>query len=156
MNISPKPLPISDGGWFTPSASAFWQCWRGLILIAFGGITDKLIPLLAVSAFAAFTLSQAGMVVHWRRSRVRENRRIKMAANALDAIGTAAALVIIIVTKLTEGAWVTLLLVPGMLLIFQRVHRHYVRIAQEVERPIELKVWVRQPLTVVCRSSAGI
>lgn len=121
----------------------------GVILIAFGGITDRLIPLFAVGAFGAFTLSQTGMVVHWRRSGVRKHRRIKIAANALGAIGTGAALLIIIVTKFAQGAWVTLVLVPATLLLFYRVHRHYLRVEREVNRPIELKVWHRRPLTVV-------
>lgn len=120
-----------------------------VILIGFGGITDKLIPLFAVGAFSAFTLSQTGMVVHWRRSRIRKHRRIKITANALGALGTAVALVIIIVTKFTQGAWVTLVLVPAALIVFRGVNRHYRRVSREVERPIELQVWQRRPLTAV-------
>ncbi|HEY0368522.1 MAG TPA: APC family permease, partial [Chthoniobacterales bacterium] len=85
------------------------------LLIGFGGITDRLIPLFAVGAFGAFTLSQAGMVMHWHKSRVGKNRALRIGINAVGAVTTAVALLIIIAAKFTEGAWVTLIIVPGMI-----------------------------------------
>ena len=123
--------------------------FSAVILIVFGGITDKLIPLFAVGAFSAFTLSQAGMIVHWQRSPAGKHRRTKMLINILGASGTAAALLIIIVTKFAEGAWATLLLIPLMLFLFHVVKRHYKGIAREINRPIQIQLRKVQPITAV-------
>lgn len=120
----------------------------GLILIGFGGITDRLIPLFAVGAFGAFVFSQAGMVRHWRRKGGR-GARLKLATNALGAICTGIALLIIIVAKFVEGAWVTLVVVPGLVLLMHRIRRHYERIRQEIDRPVRLKTWKVQPPVVI-------
>jgi amino acid transporter len=120
----------------------------GLLLTAFGGITDKLIPLYAVGAFLAFTLSQAGMVMHWRRQggehvagpKGATGRRLKMGVNGIGAVATAVALAIILAAKFIEGAWITILAIPIMLTLFRMVHRHYVRFEQQVECPAPLDV----------------
>lgn len=110
----------------------------GLLLVAFGGITDRLIPLFAVGAFGAFTFSQAGMVVHWRRNPGRGSRS-SLVINAVGTLATAAALGVILFAKFTEGAWVTLLIVPGILALFYWVKRHYVRVARQLHyaRPLD-------------------
>ena len=92
----------------------------GGILIAFGGITDHLIPLFAVGAFLAFTLSQAGMVAHWQSHRRRSLRGSRWSINAAGAICTGVTLVVVLVSKFLEGAWVMFLLVPGLLVPFLR------------------------------------
>src|SRR5439155_16134729 len=92
----------------------------GGLLIIFRGITDRLIPLFAVGAFGAFTLSQAGMVVHWRRVGGRR-RWLPLAVNAIGAMTTAAALVVIIVAKFAEGAWITIVLIPTLLVLFAAI-----------------------------------
>ena len=74
------------------------------LLIAFGGVTDRLIPLFALGAFLSFTLSQAGMVAHWRKQ-AGGRARVNMAINALGALATGATVVIVAVAKFTEGAW---------------------------------------------------
>src|SRR5499425_482164 len=79
------------------------------LLILFGGVTDRLIPLYAVGAFLAFTLSQAGMVAHWRKNRGPRST-MSMAVNGLGAIATAATVIVVTVSKFAEGAWVTTLL----------------------------------------------
>ncbi|HJZ93477.1 MAG TPA: hypothetical protein VKE40_21545 [Gemmataceae bacterium] len=77
-----------------------------ILLIAFGGVADNLIPLFAVGAFLAFTLSQAGMVAH--RWNVRGPRwRLSAAVNGVGAVVTAAALGVVLVAKFADGAWVT-------------------------------------------------
>lgn len=107
----------------------------GLLLICFKGITDELIPLYAVGAFLAFTLSQAGMVVHWRK-RLRDPslrepnetaRRIlvRQWVNAVGASATCTALAIILAAKFMDGAWITVVAIPILLAIFRIVHRHY-------------------------------
>src|SRR6266567_3459308 len=118
------------------------------ILIAFDGITEKLIPLFAVGAFSAFTFSQAGMVFHWRQKRGR-GARTSLVINGIGAVATGIALIIIIVAKFIEGAWVTLIIVPGLMILFQRIRRHYRWIAREIERPVELQARQLKPPIVI-------
>src|SRR5438477_8193927 len=110
----------------------------GLLLIAFGGVTDKLIPLFAIGAFSAFSFSQIGMVAHWRRKRGK-HARTKLMINAVGATMTSIALLIIIVTKLVEGAWITLILGPGLVWMSWKIRRHYQWIAREIEQPVNLQ-----------------
>ena len=110
----------------------------GLLLIAFGGVTQALIPLFAVGAFGAFLFSQSGMVVHWLRKKGR-GYRTKLAFNALGAATTAVALVIIVVAKFVEGAWMTVVFIPVLTILFLAIHRHYKRVARVVEQPLELQ-----------------
>ncbi len=103
----------------------------GGLLVFFRGITDSLIPLFAVGAFLAFTLSQAGMVEHWRK--VGGPHAVhSMAINGLGAACTGVTLAVVLVSKFTEGAWVTVLLIPALLLVFLGVRAHYRHVAHEV------------------------
>jgi amino acid transporter len=108
------------------------------ILAAFGGITDNLIPLFAVGAFLAFTLSQAGMVAHWWHAGGAHSRK-SMAINAAGAICTGVTLVVVLVSKFLEGAWVMCLLVPGLLLLFLGVRTHYRKMGRELatDEPVD-------------------
>lgn len=119
------------------------------ILIVFGGVTDRLIPLFAVGALGAFTLSQAGMVVHWKRNRER-GWHFSMTINALGAIATGTALLVVLGTKFMQGAWITLLIVPTVYYLFTRIHRHYGRVAQATccQKPVEVGR-VPEPVVVV-------
>ena len=96
----------------------------GLLLILFGGITDGLIPLFAIGAFFAFTMSQIGMVIHWRRRREPGATR-SLVVNAVGATATATTLVLVLASKFVEGAWITVLLVAGMILLMRSVRAHY-------------------------------
>ena len=92
------------------------------LLIVFGGLTDRLIPLYAVGAFLAFTLSQAGMVVHWKR----QGRHWRnMLINGVGASATAVTTVVVLAAKFFEGAWITVLLIPAILILMIRVRHHY-------------------------------
>jgi amino acid transporter len=104
----------------------------GALLIGFGGITDRLIPLFAVGAFLAFTMSQAGMVAHWKQKRGKGARN-SMIINGVGAIATGLTVLIIIVAKFTEGAWITLFAIPSLIWLMRRVHRHYVTLQREIE-----------------------
>jgi amino acid transporter len=119
-----------------------------VILILFRGITDKLIPLFAVGAFGAFTLSQAGMVAHWWR-KGGPGWHVSLLINAIGAIGTTVALVIIIIAKFAEGAWITLIIVPGLIVLFLAIHRHYLRVTREITARADLEPFKTQPLTVI-------
>ena len=121
----------------------------GLLLILFGGITDRLIPLFAVGAFLAFTLSQAGMVAHWRGQKRGAKSGGALLVNGVGAVSTAGALAVILIAKFTEGAWVTLLILPGLLLIFGGVRRHYHRVSREIDRPCALDLSHNEPPVVI-------
>ena len=118
-----------------------------LLLILFGGVTDRLIPLYAIGAFTAFTLSQAGMVMHWRR---KGNASGRMFVNGLGAVATGITAVVVLVAKFTEGAWMTALLIVAMIVFMRSVKRHYARVARETDlnRPI-VPVQVTQPVVVL-------
>ena len=118
-----------------------------LLLIIFGGVTDRLIPLYAVGAFMAFTLSQAGMVMHWRR---RGDAPLRMFVNGFGALVTGITALVVFVTKFVEGAWITALLIAAMILFMRAVKRHYVRVAREIDldRPI-IPAEVTEPIVVL-------
>lgn len=96
----------------------------GLLLVVFHGVTDRLIPLFAIGALLSFTLSQAGMVQHWRKRHER-HARTKLAFNLAGAIATGTTLAVVVAAKLREGAWVSILLILGMYLSFRTTRRHY-------------------------------
>ena len=111
----------------------------GVLLAIFGGVTDRLIPLYAVGAFLAFTLSQAGMVGHWRRVGGKGATR-SLLINGLGAFATGITVIVVLVAKFVEGAWITVLLIPGLLLAMGLVRRHYHAVFLEVRSmtPLEL------------------
>ena len=97
------------------------------VLVMFGGVTDRLIPLFAIGAFMAFTLSQAGMVGHWRRSQ--DGRaRLYAAINGIGAVATGVTTVVVFVAKFREGAWLTALVLGLTLLLLSSIRRHYDRV----------------------------
>jgi amino acid transporter len=102
-----------------------------LVIVAFGGDSHALIPLFASGVFLAFTLSQAGMVVHWVRARG-PAWKAKALINGVGALITAVALSIIVANKFLEGAWIVVLLVPVLVLGFRRVESHYREVAREL------------------------
>jgi amino acid transporter len=120
-----------------------------ILLVAFDGVTDKLIPLFAVGAFLAFTLSQAGMVAHWLKTGGR-GARVAAVVNGIGAIGTSITLVVVLVAKFIDGAWVTVALLGGIVFLFFWVNRHYRLVARQLatDEPLNLQ-GLRPPLTVV-------
>jgi amino acid transporter len=119
-----------------------------VLLICFGGYTEGLIPLFAIGAFTAFLLSQIGMVVHWRRRRG-PRVRVKMMCNAVGAAVTGVSLVIIVLAKFTSGAWMTVVVVPGLVLVLRRVKRHYRKLSRELEEPMEFHAGRLEPPLVI-------
>lgn len=95
-----------------------------LILTAFGGVTDRLIPLFAIGAFLAFTLSQAGMVMHWRRTGGPRSK-LYMAINGTGALATGLTVLVVLAAKFLEGAWITVVMVPLLIVLMRAVHRYY-------------------------------
>jgi amino acid transporter len=94
------------------------------LIIAFQGNTHALVPLFAIGAFLAFTLSQSSMVVHWWRERG-PNWQIKAAANGAGALATGTTLLVVAISKFSQGAWLTVLVIPIMVIIFLRIRAHY-------------------------------
>jgi amino acid transporter len=119
----------------------------GALLTVFGGITDRLIPLFAVGAFTAFTLSQLGMAAHWRRQ---QGNRGRLAINAVGAAATGSALAVILAAKLVEGAWVIVLVVPCVLVLLKSIKRHYSMLDHLLreEGPIDVH-GLREPIVVI-------
>jgi amino acid transporter len=121
----------------------------GILLILFRGVTDNLIPLYAIGAFLAFTLSQAGMVGHWRRNPGRGAVR-SMLVNGLGAVATGVTLVVVLVAKFTSGAWVSALLIAAMMSTMMWVRRHYSEVEKEIQlsTPLEFK-YFGPPIVIV-------
>ncbi len=119
-----------------------------LLLLAFGGITAHLIPLFAIGAFLTFTLSQAGMVAHWLREGRQRNHprwRLHLAINAVGATVTAVALAIIIATKFLAGAWITLLVIPLVVMLLRSIRRYYDSVDAKVRDEEPLMLAKREP-----------
>jgi len=124
--------------------------FTAIILVIFDGVTLKLIPLYAIGAFLAFTLSQAGMVKHWMKTPDAPHRSVKMFLNGLGAVATGITLLVILATKFLSGAWVTAILVPLLILIMMMVKRHYVRVKRETADPTPLRLTgLEQPIVVI-------
>ncbi len=98
----------------------------GALLIAVGGNTNTLIPLFAIGVFIGFTLSQTGLVVHWRKTRPPGWRR-RAVINGVGACITAIATIVFLVSKFTEGAWVVVIAIPAFIVLFLRIHAYYER-----------------------------
>ncbi|HEV3221089.1 MAG TPA: APC family permease [Candidatus Acidoferrales bacterium] len=122
----------------------------GGLLILFGGVTDRLIPLFAVGAFMAFTLSQSGMVMHWWRNRGPHWRKSAI-VNGIGALVTGTTVVVVLVAKFAEGAWITLLFIPMTILLFTLVRRHYhsVKMLTTCRVPINTEALGEAPIAVV-------
>jgi amino acid transporter len=104
----------------------------GVLLVAVKGNTLTLIPLFAIGVFTGFTLSQSGLVVHWRRTRP-PRWHYRAIVNGTGAVITAIATLVFLFTKFTEGAWVVVIAVPLFILLFVRIHAYYQRVAQCLE-----------------------
>jgi amino acid transporter len=126
-----------------------------VLLILFGGVTDRLIPLFAIGAFLAFTLSQAGMVAHWRRVRGKGATH-SMIVNGLGAVATGVTLVVVLVAKFTSGAWVSALLIGLIVATMMWVRRHYDSVAVETacDSPLDVGT-IQPPLVIVTIQSWG-
>lgn len=144
--------------------------FSGFLVWAFRGDTSRLIPLYAVGVFLSFTLSQAGMVIHWWREgrttqssgrdaaapsggtvevRKTSHWRKYLVVNGVGAIATFVVLMIFILTKFVHGAWIVVVVIPLLVLMFLKIHRHYVDVAQQLSteglqglRPIHHEVIV--------------
>src|SRR5256884_336231 len=122
----------------------------GGLLILFGGVTDRLIPLYAIGAFLAFTLSQSGMVMHWRKNRGRHWLKSAL-VNGLGALVTGITVVVVLAAKFVEGAWITLVFIPLTIVFFTAVRRHYhsVKILTTCKVPVHAESLSQPPIAVI-------
>ncbi len=129
----------------------------GVLLVLFGGDTHALIPLYMIGVFVSFTLSQFGMVIHWRRTR-EPGWRTSAVINGFGAIVTAIVLGIVATTKAAEGAWIIILLIPALVVLFRATRQHYDHVASQLSlhefTPLpKLKNIVLLPLSGVHRAA---
>jgi amino acid transporter len=135
--------------------------FSGVLLVAVGGNTNTLIPLFAIGVFVGFTLSQAGLVVHWRRTREKAWSR-RATINGVGAVVTATATAIFLLTKFVEGAWVVVVAVPLFIILFNRIETYYGRAGEELgigvipPHPERKATIVVVPVTNVSRLTAHV
>ncbi len=105
--------------------------FAAVLIVVFGGDTQSLLPLYMIGVFVSFTLSQAGMVIHWRRTR-QAGWKTSAVINGFGALTTGVVLVIVAVTKTLEGAWIVLILIPAIVMLFKATRRHYAHVAAQL------------------------
>ena len=142
----PRPFAQADRRLVFSAGVIFLTLTAGALLVAFGGITDRLIPLFAIGAFLTFSVSQIGMVVHWRRAGGEPRR---LAINAVGAAVTLAALAVITAAKFVQGAWLVLLAVPAIVLLLRATNRYYARQAARLAPDATFAVEEHDPPTVL-------
>ena len=123
----PRSFAVADRRLVFSVGVTFLTITAGALILLFGGITDRLIPLFALGAFLTFTMSQLGMVAHWRRERRERGQGHvgRLAINALGAATTIVALLVILAAKFEEGAWIVVLAIPATVGLLVAVHRYY-------------------------------
>ncbi len=142
----PRPFAVAGRRLGYTVGILFLALGSGALLLAFGGITDRLIPLFAVGAFLSFTLSQAGMAAHWRRAMSAGPQdggagrkgalRVRLMINGVGAVATTIALAIILLAKFVEGAWLTVIILPLAVGFLWSVHRYYRGIDRQMLRGV--------------------
>jgi amino acid transporter len=152
----PQPFAIAGQRLVFSIGILYLAVAAALLLLVFGGITDQLIPLFAIGAFLTFTLSQAGMVMHWLRelrqrpaAGQRRNIRAHLLINAAGAITTAGALAIIVTAKFTEGAWITVIVIPAVIILLRSIRRYYDQLAARVRESSPLQIGNTEPPVVL-------
>jgi amino acid transporter len=123
--------------------------FTAVLLIVFGGVTDRLIPLFAIGAFLAFTLSQAGMVMHWKRQGGKGSLQ-RMVINGVGAFATGVTLLVVLIAKFKDGAWITAILIPALIVTMSAVKRHYARVRREIAVDCPMRIDnLAQPLVIL-------
>jgi amino acid transporter len=130
-----------------------------VLVIFFRGNTNALIPLYAIGVFVCFTLSQGGMVVHWFRDKT-PGWRFRALLNGLGAVATAIVALIQVVTKFTSGGWIVVLIIPLIIALLNKIHRHYEQFAKDVrfdgQSPINpLHHTVIVPVNGITKATSG-
>lgn len=119
-----------------------------LLIVAFGGETTALIPLYAVGVFTGFTLSQYGMVRHHRKEKEKGWKR-NMYINAFGSFATLIVLGVVVVSKFAIGAWIPVVLIPLVVVLFKAIGRHYDRVRRALAVPDDYRLRRRTHTVVV-------
>lgn len=147
-NYLPRQLANRGDRLVFSNGVIFLAAMAAVLLVAFGGTTNALIPLYAVGVFTSFTLSQAGMVRHHQKEREPGWRRSAV-INAVGATATFVVLIIVAVTKFSSGAWVPIVVIPFIILVFKGIHRHYARVEAHLRAEPGFKPRAMNHTTVV-------
>ena len=115
------------------------SCFSGLLLVVFNGSVSRLIPLYAVGVFLSFTLSQAGMVVHWWKQRG-GGWHAKALINGFGSLVTAVVTGVLLYSKFTQGAWLVVLAIPLLVSLFLTIKRHYVNVSRRLRLASDKKL----------------
>lgn len=152
----PRPFAIAGHRLVFSIGILYLAVAAGTLLIVFGGITDHLIPLFAVGAFLTFTLSQTGMVMHWRDQlrnvadgAERRSMHIHLLTNAAGALTTGTALLIIVLAKFKQGAWITIVVVPAVIVLLKSIRRYYDQLGSRVRDSNPLQISNTEPPIVL-------
>lgn len=143
----PAPFAVADRRLVFSASIAFLTVTSGGLLIVFRGVTDRLIPLFAIGAFLTFSLSQIGMVAHWRKLKGRHGGRL--AINAVGAATTLIALAVIIAAKFVDGAWIVILAIPASMLLLWTIRRYYDRLKARLAPDAGFAIEETEPPTVL-------
>ncbi|HEY6577891.1 MAG TPA: APC family permease [Rhizomicrobium sp.] len=148
----PHPFAVAGRRLVFTAGILYLAATAAVLLVVFGGITDRLIPLFAIGAFMTFTLSQAGMTLHWRNA-IRGGdaslgTRMRLAINGIGAAATSVALVVIVAAKFVEGAWIVVLVVPCVILLLRAIRSYYDR--------LHASLCVESPMQVDCRPAVAL
>ena len=130
-NYLPHLFGVRDSRLIFGYGVAALTLFSGVLLVVVGGNTNTLIPLFAIGVFIGFTLAQAGLVVHWHRTRERGWTR-RSTINGIGAVVTASATLVFLLTKFIEGAWVVVVAIPLFIVLFHRVEAYYERAGKEL------------------------
>jgi amino acid transporter len=158
----PKAFAIAGRRLVYSAGILYLAVVAGLLLFVFGGITDALIPLFAIGAFLTFTMSQAGMVMHWRRTMRASpaevshghSNRAHLWINGVGAATTGVALVIIVVAKFKEGAWITVVVIPAVVVLLRTIHSYYINLERRTRETAPLQLHdTRPPIVLVVMES---
>ncbi|ACL59060.1 APC family permease [Methylobacterium nodulans] len=152
----PKPFAVVGRRLVFSVGILYLAATAGILLTVFGGITDHLIPLFAIGAFMTFTMSQTGMVAHWLRAirhatsaRERWAHKVHLAINAVGATTTGVALIVILSAKFLEGAWITVVVMPLVIVLLKAVRSYYDEVAARVREPGPLDLRETEPPVVL-------
>jgi len=134
-------LVFNYGVWVLAGAAA-------MLLVVSGGNTEALIPLYAIGVFTGFTLAQSGMVMHWRMVRGR-GWSLRAVLNGMGAVASGAATIVFVVTKFSGGAWIVVVVIPLLIIMFNRIARYYERIGKVLHPAEGLPRVVARPRPLV-------
>ena len=135
------PRQLSQRGDRLAYSNGIIVLWLGAVafIVGFDANTNRLIQLYIVGVFISFTLSQVGMVRHWTRElatasdpRQRSQMSRSRIVNSIGLVATGIVLVVVLITKLTRGAWITLTIMAIIFLVMNRIRRHYDRVHDEL------------------------